>query len=321
MDSVELEALREKYKLERPKYQKFAEYVKELLEKKTRQDKLICSIEARAKEIDSFVKKALLKKYNYEQINDKAGVRLIVTYEEDLSALEEIVSHLFDVINYENKLDNLNSYELGYTGIHFEVRLSKPIPEQYHDMICEVQLHTQARNLWSTVSHKLLYKPSEPLPTNIQRDIYHLSAITGIFDHVVKNVRKDIFARSLEAKILSLLEKNFYRFNANQSFNRELSIEIIQKLQELLTKEEQENFETILNEFVARNESKLEDTFEYYSEDDRLGLLLSQPESLFILERLEKDKFLLRDAWCDILPFSMLQDLASAWGKPYQDEF
>jgi hypothetical protein len=54
-------------------------------------------------------------------------------------------------------------------------------------------------------------------------------------------------------------------------------------------------------------------------EDNCLGLLLSQPESLFILERLEKDKFTLRDTWESILPFKMLQDLASAWGNPYRD--
>ena len=321
--SHEIESLRQRYEKERPNYQNFAEHIKELLSKKTRQQKLICSIEARAKEIDSFIKKALLKSYTYEQIKDKAGVRLIVTYEEDLSAIEEIIKSAFDVIKHDSKLDNLNSNELGYIGIHFEVSLShssiEPIPEHYNDMICEIQLHTQAQNLWSTVSHKLLYKPSEPPPIEIQRNIYHLSALTGIFDNVVKNIRKDIFAGSLEARILSTLEKNYYRFRASQSFNRELSIEILRELQKLLTEEEQSKFEDIFNGFIADNEDKLEEFFEYYLEDNCLILLLSQPESLFVLERLEKDKFALRDTWQNILPLKMLQDLASAWGNPYRD--
>lgn len=321
--SHEIEALRERYKKERPIYQNFAEHIKELLSKKTRQQKLICSIEARAKEIDSFVKKALLKSYTYDQIKDKAGVRLVVTYEEDLSAIEEIIKSFFNVIEHDRKLDNLNSNELDYIGIHFEVSLNyssiEPILEQYNDMICEIQLHTQAQNLWSTVSHKLLYKPSEPPPIEIQRNIYHLSALTGIFDNVVKNVRKDIFAGSLEARILSILEKNYYRFRASQSFNRELSIEIIRELKKLSTEEEQSNFEDILNGFIAKNEDKLGEFFEYYLEDNCLSLLLSQPESLFILERLEKDKFTLRDIWENILPLKMLQDLAIAWGNPYRN--
>lgn len=318
-----IEALRKKYEQERPKYQSFAEHIQKLLLKKTRQQKLICSIDARAKEVDSLVKKALLKNYSYEQIKDKAGVRLIVTYQEDLATLETIILNLFDIQEHDRKLDNLDVNELGYIGIHFEVRLNKisieSISEEYNGMICEIQLHTQAQNLWSTVSHKLLYKSSEQRPIEIARNIYHLSALTGIFDNVVKNVKKDIFESSLEARIFSILEKNYYRFRINQSFNRELSIEVIRGLQGLLTEEEKLDFENMINEFIVENEDKLEETFEDYLEDFRLGLLLSQPESLFILERLEKDKFALRETWHNILPFSMFRDLASAWGKPYRD--
>lgn len=318
-----IEGLRQRYSQERSEYQEFANHIKKNLEILTRKRKIICSIDARAKEVDSLIKKALLKKYSYEQIKDKAGVRIIVTYEEELSALEKIINASFDVIDSDTKLNHLNSNELGYIGIHFEVKLKQSYIEsisgRYDDMICEIQLHTQAQNLWSTVSHKLLYKPSKPLSIEIQRDIYRLSALAGIFDNAVKNVKKDIFSSSPEAKILSILDKNHYRFRGNHSFNRELSTEIIQELQKLLTDEEQLYFEDILNEFVTNDENKLEEFFDYYLEDNCLSLLLSQPESLFVLERLQKDKFALRDIWQDLLPAKMLQDLASAWGNPYRD--
>lgn len=320
----DIKGLEKRYKQERCEYLKFADHIKNILTKTTRKRKVACTIDARAKEVDSFVKKALLKNYSYEEINDKAGVRVIVPYQEDLSALVKIVNALFDIVDSEEKLDNLESNELGYNGIHFEVKLKtayiQSISEQYNDMICEIQLHTQAQNLWSTISHKLLYKPSNSLTKEIQRDIYHLSALTGIFDSAVKNVKKDIFSSSLEAKILSILEKNYYRFNSNQSFNRELSIEIIQELQELLTEEEKLTFEDIINSFIDKDEDKLEEFFHYYLEDNCYSLLLSQPEILFILERLEKNKFALRDKWIEkILPFKILQDLAAAWGQSYRD--
>ena len=320
---ADVEALENKYEQEKHIYQGLAEYVKGYLSKKTRQHKLICTIEARAKEVDSLVKKAYVKNYTYEQIKDKAGVRLIATFSENISALEKMILNSFDVIKHDQKQDNLKPNELGYIGIHFEVRLSKnftePIPEQYDGMICEIQLHTQAQNLWSTVSHKLLYKPNEPPSEEIQTNIYHLSALAGIFDNVVKNVRKEIFSSSLDAQILSILEKNFYRFRANQSFNRELSLEIVKKLKNLLSVEEKSGYEALLNEFVIQNKDKLEDTLEYFKEEKRFGFLLSQPETLLILERLEKDKFALRNAWSDILPLQILQDLASAWGSAYRD--
>ena len=322
--NTDIKGLKERFTQERSEYQKFANYLKKILITTTRKRKVICSIDARAKEVDSFVKKAIIKNSSYEEIKDKAGVRIIVTYEEDLSPLIKIVRTLFDVIDSEKKLDSLKSNELGYNAIHFEVKLKQSYIEslsgQYRDMICEIQLHTQAQNLWSTVSHKLLYKGSTPLPIEIKRNIYHLSALTGIFDNAVKNVKKDIFSNSSEAKILSILEKNYYRFSGYQSFNRDLSREIIQELQELLTKEEKLNFENIINDFVVQDEDKLEEFFDYYLEDDSYSLLLSQPEILLILERLENNKFALRDKWIEkILPFKMLQDIAIAWGKSYRD--
>lgn len=318
------EALKKRYAEERSEYQEFADHIKSILVTTTRKRKVVCTINARAKEVDSFVKKALVKNYLYDDINDKAGVRVIVTYQEDLPAIVKIVRALFHVVDSEKKLDNLESHELGYNGIHFEVKLKQSYVEsisgRYSGMLCEVQIHTQAQNLWSTVSHKLLYKGENQLPIEIQREIYHLSALTGIFDNTVKNVKKDIFSSSSEAKTLSILEKNYYRFRGSQSFNRELSIEIIQALQELLNEKEKIELEDTINNFVLEQQDKLEEFLNYYIKDDCYSLLLSQPEILLILERLENDKFNLRDKWeKKILPLKMLQDIAIAWGQSYRD--
>ena len=86
--------------------------------------------------------------------------------------------------------------------------------------------------------------------------------------------------------------------------------------QTLLTEEEQSNFENIINSFIADNGEKIEEFFEYYLYDSNI---LTEPEALFILERLEADRFALRDAWQSILPLRVLQNLASAWGQPYRD--
>ena len=321
----ELENLRIKYEAERHKYQEFADYIKDILLEETSKNSIICSIQARAKEVDSFIKKAWRKKspFPYEEIRDKSGVRVTVTYADDLVNAETIILNLFEVEKHENKQHNLNYNELGYLGIHFEVSLNKFADafcrKRYSGMICEIQIHTQAQNLWATVSHKLSYKTLLSPTPKIQRNLYRLVALVELFDNEVKNIRQDLSATSLENKILTYLEKQFYRFRPNQSFDREFSVEIIRQIQELLNDDEKSNFENILSEFINNNEHKLKETFQLYSNDNRSRLLLSQPESLFILERLEHDKYSLREAWNNILPFSMLKTLATTWGVYYRN--
>lgn len=221
----ELESLRIKYESERPKHQKFADYIKDILLEETSKKSIICSVQARAKEVDSFIKKAWRKRYTspYEEIRDKSGVRVTVTYADNIVNAETIILNLFKVEKHENKQHNLNYNELGYLGIHFEVSLNKFTDdfcrEQYSGMICEIQIHTQAQNLWATVSHKLSYKTLLSPTPKIQRNLYRLVALIELFDNEVKNIRQDLSATSLENKILTFLEKQFYRFRPEQSFD------------------------------------------------------------------------------------------------------
>jgi ppGpp synthetase/RelA/SpoT-type nucleotidyltranferase len=321
----EIDSLIRKYESERNKYQEFADYIKKILLEETSKKSVVCSIQARAKEVDSFIKKACRKEYAipYEEIRDKSGVRITVTYSDDLAKAETIISNLFEVEKHEDKQHNLSYNELGYLGIHFEVNSNKFADdiyrERYNGMICEIQIHTQAQNLWATVSHKLSYKTLQSPTPKIQRNLYRLVALVELFDNEVKNIRQDLSATSLENKMLTYLEEQFYRFRPYQSFDREFSVEIIRQLQELLSDDEKSNFENILNDFINKNEVKLQEIFQNYSNDNRSKLLLSQPESLLIFERLVHDKYNLKDAWNNILPFSMLNTLAVTWGVSYRN--
>ena len=73
-------------------------------------------------------------------------------------------------------------------------------------------------------------------------------------------------------------------------------------------------FRTV-DEFVDRNEGKLERIYHDYADDDRNPLLF-QPESLIVFERLEADQFRLKEVWASVLPLELLQSLATIWGSP-----
>ncbi len=322
---TDLEAVREKFIAERPIYAGLAKFVEDLVHTEAYQVGIACFCDSRAKEVHSFVKKVVLKTIiqskntsPYEQTPDKAGARIVVTYESDVAIIEEIINRLFDVQKHEKK--QLGHAELGYLGSHFEVRIpdSRLQPEQqsFQGKICEIQIHTHAQSLWAKVSHELLYKPAQAPPEQIQRLVYRLVALLEIFDSEILSARQAVLnlPRFQEAGMLEHLEKHFYQLTA-RTFDKELSLEILGSLVPVLTSAEMNGFNTQIDAFVAQNTSKLTTIFRKYSQDDRCSPLLFQPESLLIFELLEAKPFLLKDIWCKVFPLVLLEELATVWGK------
>jgi ppGpp synthetase/RelA/SpoT-type nucleotidyltranferase len=326
MSATDLETLRVRYRADWPMYDRLAQRVGQLLREETRRRGIICSVEARAKEVDSLLKKALRKGYGYESIRDKAGARVVVMYYDALAIVEEIVRGRFDVHGYENKRLGMANYELGYLGIHFEVTLRADDlaqgDEDYVGQLCEIQLHTRAQNLWANVSHELLYKTSFLPPGEIQRNVYQLVTLVEIFDDYVRGAQHALLSqpRFKEAKMLSQLERWFYLFSA-RAFDPELSLQVVKALSELYTPEEIDGYGALLETFVTRHEVKLEGIYRRYAEDERAMLFLYQPESLLVFERLEHDPFRLKQRWAGVFPLDLLDDLARVWGKPVLDEY
>ncbi len=58
---------------------------------------VFCRVTSRAKEIDSFVKKLIRTPQPYDDVYDKAGVRIVPTYPDERAALHQLVQEVFDV--------------------------------------------------------------------------------------------------------------------------------------------------------------------------------------------------------------------------------
>lgn len=322
--TFDLQVVRAQYVAERPAYERLAERVRNLLVAETREGGIRCEVQARVKEVDSFLKKALRPGKGYrsplDEIRDKAGVRVVATYAEDLREIRNIISKLFVVHNGEDKRDDLGYDQLGYRGVHYEVGL--PDGDKANgddglgDLLCEIQLHTAAEHLWADVSHHLLYKaPRSPDPP-IQRSVYRLVALVELFDKEVTEAREAILGQPeyREAMILDTLEGQYYRLTG-RPYDRELSREIANALRPLLDPEEVDRFDSLMRGFVDRNADKLQGIFHDYAADERVDLVLFQPESLLVFERLEKDPFKLKAAWSKVLSPTLLESLASVWGR------
>ncbi|MDA8358314.1 MAG: RelA/SpoT domain-containing protein [Actinomycetota bacterium] len=320
MAVADLEVLRQRYLAERPAYAALADDVAVRLRAATRQRGLICEVEGRAKDVASFLKKALRKEYAspWDDIRDKAAARVVTIYESQVEEVEDLVRELFVVHHYEDKRHSLAPDTLSYLGVHFEVSLPPRVAGTTgaEGRLCEIQVHTRAQNLWATVSHELLYKPAQAPPGEVTRSIYRLMALLELFDGEVGRGRQQIQDHPgyEEARMLDTLERQFYAL-AGRHADIELSRRVVSALADALSSEEAAAYEATLSSFVDRNREKLTDIFAEYAEDDR-NPLLSQPECLLVFERLSVDPFRLAHIWDECLPPPLLRSLSAVWGAP-----
>ncbi|HYZ12210.1 MAG TPA: RelA/SpoT domain-containing protein [Actinomycetota bacterium] len=321
---TDIDALRERYLSDYASYEELASHVRRILEGATREIGLVCRFESRAKTIDSFLKKAIRKGYGdpNREIRDKAGVRVIAPFYSNLGEIAGFIRDRFNVDHFENKRSSLAYNEMGYLGQHFEVRLKESdlldTPE-LTELPCEIQLHTSAETAWAAVAHDLVYKPPEgalPPPEEHQRSVYRLAAFVEVFDEEADRTLRAVSSRDRygEARMLLALERPFYRLFA-KPFDSELSIQVLSVLAQVYDPEETHRFAGIINEFVARNESKLRDLDKDYRNDERRHPLLFQPETIAVFERLETKAMALRAAWTEALPEELLEGLADVWGE------
>jgi ppGpp synthetase/RelA/SpoT-type nucleotidyltranferase len=318
--TVALEAARRAWLEQRPAHEAFATHVSDLLAREAKRRGMYCRVEARAKDVKSFLKKAILKKYSdpVSQMGDKVGARLAVPSLDLIPGCRSIVEHLFGIIGEEDKGVSLGSETFGYQGVHYEVRLRPEHLIDEHaalaDLTFELQVATFAQRVWADLAHPLTYKPDQDPPPQVRRSLHRLAAVLEIVDDEfarAKAVISDLEGFE-EYQLLGELERHFYRFAA-RTYNRELSLEILGGLKSILGTTNVAELSAPISSFLERNEAKVEELFVSYANDDRYPLLF-QPEALLVFWRLECDPYTLKDAWQKFLPDELLDELGFIWG-------
>lgn len=189
----------------------------------------------------------------------------------------------------------------------------------FDGLSCEIQVHTRAQNLWSETTHDLSYKPAADIPMQYKRSLNRLEVLTELFDDEVSRIRREIMSLPgfKEAQVLSGLEPHFYHLSS-RSFDKELSIQIIEHLMCLYGDTPAEGINTEIDRFVEAHAAKLGDIYRRYETDERPELLfVHQPEALLIFHRLETDQFTLHYVWSKNYHVTFLEHLAIAWGKSF----
>lgn len=165
----------------------------------------VTKIEGRVKDREECIKKFQRKYLNsleaderaYEiksYLSDLIGIRIVCLYEDQISAVSEVLKSHFKIIDVTDKIAAIESTEdlFGYKGLHMDMACSEEMAAsvQYSgvaDQFCEVQIRSLIQDAWSVLDHKIKYKKS--IPNNLKRRINVLSALFELADREFKEIR------------------------------------------------------------------------------------------------------------------------------------
>ncbi|MGY4793655.1 GTP pyrophosphokinase [Lysinibacillus fusiformis] len=125
------------------------------------------SITSRAKEVDSVVNKAKLKKYKNPKsdIQDFAGIRIITFVKSDVLKACELIKPQFkiDEKNSSDKGEELGEDRVGYRSVHYiasfnDSRINLPEYNRFNGLCFEIQIRTLLEHAWADISHDRTYK-------------------------------------------------------------------------------------------------------------------------------------------------------------------
>jgi ppGpp synthetase/RelA/SpoT-type nucleotidyltranferase len=319
-----LDELRDRWTQEEPRYRGFLEVIKGILKDECRRAGIYSQIDGRTKELASLLKKQLRKPYDdpWKQMGDKAGARVIVLFEDVIPAVEALVERRFIASPPDRKAKGLESNEIGYSGIHYQVQLRDEdlvgANVEFAGLEAELQIHTKAQNVWSDLSHKLAYKGPVALPPDAERWVTYIGGMVAVIDKMAVDIRKMVTTLEgyPEHTALMELENRYFQYTGRE-FDSQLSLEILHKLRGLLQEDVIERFGPRMDQFLAQHGDKLRFVMQKFEDDPSAPLLLYQPEAILLYERLVRDPYGLTDTWEQTdLPIELLERFAAAFGRP-----
>lgn len=317
----DLEPVRAAWLRDRPRFERFVECLKGRANRILKDGGIWGRVTGRAKEIDSLLKKLIRKPHaEYDAMPDKAGIRIVVRFAEDIEAVRPLIGAQFHVLKEENVTERLGTDRLGYQGVHFDIALRQEDPEAsaYQGCIAELQVRTLAQDVWSEMSHELNYKAESCIAEELCRRVNCLSALMETADREFSAVNNAICAipEAMAVRVQAILEKYYCRL-CGLFYDKELSVNVIGFLWPLYQMTTG-HFGARMDDFFLRQERKLRAIYAEQLCSPSRSVFLSQPEALMIFDLVDKDQFALRDTWAQYLPESELQRLAVAWGRSLQ---
>lgn len=98
-----------------------------------------------------------------ENINDIAGIRIVCPLKKDVFTIKDLIQNMLDINILKEKDYITYPKKSGYSSYHLIVEVPVNLSKQNIYVKVEIQIRTIAMDFWSTLEHKVKYKPEEEL--------------------------------------------------------------------------------------------------------------------------------------------------------------
>ncbi|NNU76337.1 GTP pyrophosphokinase [Clostridium estertheticum] len=248
-----IEELEKDYKSRYYLYEKLCKEVTTQLNSLFEENKVILSspIEFRIKTFQSISEKIERNKVevsNISEINDLAGIRIIVLFKRDVELISRIISENFTVTREEDTSKRLSENQFGYGSIHFEITtkdawLLVPTLKPLKGLSAEIQLRTASQHIWAASSHLLQYKKEKDVHATLVRAINRAAALLEVVD--------------LEFERVLLEREDYYNNISNMDSKETINVDslryILDKELPLENRSDNENYSDLLDELLEFN--------------------------------------------------------------------
>lgn len=191
-----------------PFYKELARVMARIIQECLRQrDIRVHSVEHRAKDPDSFGRKAVIPseldsnapKYPepLKQITDLAGIRIITYLPITVEEINRLISDEFEVDERSDKGKVLIEEErFGYQSVHYLVRIrpDRARLAEYKDFanaVAEVQVRTILQHAWAEIEHDIQYKSPTAIPREIRRRFMALVGMLEVADREFQAIQDE----------------------------------------------------------------------------------------------------------------------------------
>lgn len=150
---------------------------------------LIDHISERIKSKESISKKMTKKGIDFtyskmiENINDIAGIRIVCSLKKDIFSIKNLLQKLPGVRTIKEKDYVTNPKKSGYSAYHIILGIPVVLSQQIIYVKVEVQIRTMAMDFWSSLEHKMKYKPEDVIDKKTSKEWVNCAKIINKLDN------------------------------------------------------------------------------------------------------------------------------------------